>query len=399
MKYNEKDQERIDLWALKNDLEDSTLRTYLPCLKYYCELVNLSPDDLIKEADKDEENGVKLRDRKINLHFLKLKKNLIKDGKAEGTIKLYISAIKSFYEALDVQNPKIKTPTGDIGLEKNYGKLISREELICLINMAAPREKALIYLMALSGMAQAEARNLTLRKFMNAAGEAINKDFNTIFDLFNAEKELSNEILTIHITRKKVNYRYITFIPPEATTQIIYYLKERVYGRNEKIRIENYDSPLFVKINGEPCDTDIIVSNFRRLGIEAGFKKEFGAYSFWRSHGLRKYFISNIMNKIGDKVLADFLAGHKISKVDKAYWYMDSEDLKKRYIKALPYLSIDKAKVINIKSDDVKRIEELEDFQIDMKEQMLKTQPIFEALRDNPDIMDALNERMTNLNK
>jgi hypothetical protein len=47
----------------------------------------------------------------------------------------------------------------------------------------------------------------------------------------------------------------------------------------------------------------------------------------------KKYFISTIINKIGNKVMADSLAGHKISDVDRAYKYMD---LKNRYLSALP---------------------------------------------------------------
>jgi len=393
MKFSDEDLQRIDLWVLNKDLEDSTLKTYLQCLKYYCNLINLSPDELIKEADSEEEKGIKLRDRRINFYFLKFKKQLKNDNKAESTINLYIIAVKSFYDALDIQLPKIKTSQGDIGLEKNYGKLISREELVEFVNAAAPREKALIYLMALSGMAQAEARNLTLRKFMDAAGEAIKKDIRTINDLFDLKDELKNAVITLHITRKKVNYRYITFIPPEATKYIIMYLKERVFGSNKKIHIKNYDSSLFVKNNGKPIDRDVIVTNFRRIGLQAGFKKNDGAYSFWRAHGMRKYFISTIMNKLGDKVLADFLAGHKISNVDRAYWYMDPEDLKKRYMKALPYLSIDKTEVLKIKSEDYKRIEDLERTQELLREQLIKTEKTLKAIENNPEILELLNKK------
>ncbi|MDI6644322.1 MAG: tyrosine-type recombinase/integrase [Methanobacteriaceae archaeon] len=393
MKFSGDDLQCIDYWVLHKDLEDSTLRTYLQCLKYYCNLINLSPDELIRQADAEEEKGIKLRDRRINFYFLKFKKQLMDDNKAESTVNLYIYAVKSFYDAMDIQLPKIKMSRGDIGLEMNYGKLISKEEISELVNVAAPREKALIYLMALSGMAQAEARNLTIRKFMDAAGEAIHKDIQNINKLFDLKDELKDAIITLHITRRKVNYRYITFIPPEATKYIIMYLKERVYGRNKKIRIRDYDSSLFVKNNGDPIDRDVIVNNFRRLGLQAGFSKRDGAYSFWRAHGMRKYFISTIMNKLGDKVLADFLAGHKISDVDRAYWYMDPEDLKKRYLKALPYLSIDKAKVIDIKSDDYKRIEELERTQELLREQLIKTEKTLNAIENNPEILELLKKK------
>ncbi|MGC9517439.1 MAG: tyrosine-type recombinase/integrase [Methanomicrobiales archaeon] len=342
MKFSDDDQKRIDLWVLRKDLEDSTIKYYTEFLKYYCKLVGLTPDELVREADLEEEKGIKLRDRKLNFYFLKMKNQLKKEDKAEGTINLYIYAVKSFYDSMDIQVPYIKTSRGDITQEENYGKLITREELSKLVSVAAPRETALIYLMALSGMAQAEARNLTIRKFMEVAGEAIHRDIQTIDDLLQCQYKLRKVILTIHITRKKVNYRYITFIPPEVTMKILDYLKERAYGGNPKIRIKDYESALFVKNNGQPIDRDVIVTNFRRIGLKAGFKKKEGAYSYWRSHGMRKYFISTIMNNMGDKTLADFLAGHKISDVDRAYWYMDPESLKKRYREALPYLSIDK---------------------------------------------------------
>jgi integrase len=357
-------------------------------------MVDKSPNELIFEADAEEEQGIKLRDRKINYYFFKFKNQLQSEGKSEGTIKLYLYAVKSFYEGMDIQIPKFKIPRGDISLEKNYGKLISKKEIQTLINVAAARERALIYLMALSGMAQAEARSISLRKFMDAAGDSLNKEINSLEKLFELERELEKEVITINIVRKKVNYRYITFIPPEATFQIISYLKERMYGRNHKIRIRDYEDALFVKTDGKPIDRDCIVTNFRRIGLEAGFKKKKGAYSFWRAHGLRKYFISTIMNKLGDKVLADFLAGHKISDVDRAYWYMDSEDLKNRYLKALPYLSIDQVKVKDIKSDDFKRIEELEKYQEYMKKRLIETEKVVDIIKTDPEVRNLINEKI-----
>ncbi|GAB6054694.1 hypothetical protein JCM15415_21990 [Methanobacterium movens] len=392
MKFDIRDQNRIDTWAMKKDLQKSTLKTYLFCLNTFCSLINKSPDELILEADAEEDNGIKSRDRKINLYFLKFKKHLENEGKSKGTIGLYTYAVKSFYDGLDIQVPKFKNPRGDISLEKNYGKLISKLELQKLINAAAPRERALIYIMALSGMAQAEAKGLTISKFMDVVGESLGKEINSIEELFAAEKEIEGEVLTLPMVRKKVNYRYITFLPYEASSQIISYLKERMYGRNENIRIKDYDDVVFVKINGEPIDRDSIVTNFRRIGLKAGFKKKKGAYSFWRAHGLRKYFISTIMNKLGDKVLADFLAGHKISDVDRAYWYMDPEDLKKRYLKALPYLSIDEVKIKTISEDDLKKLEYLEKVQDKMKKDMQKTRKFFEAFKEYPELMEVIEQ-------
>jgi integrase len=49
-------------------------------------------------------------------------------------------------------------------MEKNYGYLISKDEIKQMVNMAYPRDRAIIYVMALSGMSQREVRDLTLKK-------------------------------------------------------------------------------------------------------------------------------------------------------------------------------------------------------------------------------------------
>jgi len=394
MKFGDSDHVLFDTWILRKGLEKSTFRTYLQCLKKYCMVTGMTPAELISEAEEEEESGIRMRKRKINLRLLQFRKALEDEGKAPSTISLYYYAIRSFYEAMDITMPKLRQASGDICLEQNYGKLITREELRTLVSMAPPREKALIYLMALSGMAQAEARRLTVRKFLEAAGDAIGCELETVEDLFNARDELMDEIITLDIVRKKVNYRYMTFIPPEATREIINYLRERMYGRNEKIRIRDYDGALFVKVNGEDIDRDVIVTNFRRIGLEAGFKKKDGAYSFWRAHALRKYFISTIINKLGDKVLADFLAGHKISDVDRAYWYMDPEDLKRRYMKALPYLSIDGVEVRTIEDRDYRRLREVEKIYDQMKEEIQKTEKLIRIFKQYPEINELLSKRI-----
>ncbi|MCE7698307.1 MAG: site-specific integrase [Methanobacterium paludis] len=118
------------------------------------------------------------------------------------------------------------------------------------------------------------------------------------------------------------------------------------------------NEPIFVNNYGGRLSRDSIVTNFRRIGKQAGFQKEKGAYAYWRSHSLRKYFISTIINKIGEKTIADYMAGHKISDQDRTYWRANLEDLKKHYIKTLPYLSLDNAKVKDVETKEFKIIME-----------------------------------------
>ena len=50
------------------------------------------------------------------------------------------------------------------------------------------------------------------------------------------------------------------------------------------------------------------------------------------------------------------MAGHKINNQDRTYWQANPDDLKAHYMKVLPYLSIDEAKVKDVESTEFKAI-------------------------------------------
>ncbi len=385
----------MENWFMKKSLSQSTQSLYTLGLKEYCNLIDKSPEELLDEAEDEEDKGLRMRRRKIETYFLKFKKYLENSKKAPQTIKVYISAVKSFYQTFDIEIPNVPTKVNDICLEKNDGRLLTRKDLQKMIEVAPIRDKAIIYLMSLSGMSQAEVRKLTIKKFLESVSQALDKQIETIEELFDHENEIEEVVLTLQVTREKVHYRYTTFIPPEVSRNIILYLKDRVYGRNERVRIKKIDSELFVNFNGNKLTKQGVASNFKRIGMKVGFKKEAGSYAFWRSHGLRKYFISTIINNTGDHVLADYLVGHKIDPVKRAYWKADPEKLKENYLEVLPYLSIDEVKVKTVRSeefklimeDSKKREKEFEEFKMNSKmlEEKIK---VMERLLENSEYQE-----------
>jgi len=40
-----------------------------------------------------------------------------------------------------------------------------------------------------------------------------------VYDLFSHEEQVLKKVLTLNITRKKVKYRHLPFLPPEATRE------------------------------------------------------------------------------------------------------------------------------------------------------------------------------------
>ncbi len=395
-----KDKDIIEKWFLIRNISKGTQKIYLNSVRLYTDLTGKNLTELLHEAKKENLSNIELMDRKVTLNLLRYKKFLIEDGKAPSTINLNFAAIKSFYKAFQIILPDIIMDKGDIGLERNQGKRLKRKDLLKMIGVAPPRERALIYLMALSGMGQQEARNLTIKILLDSASDAIDIDLKDIYDLFSHEEQILKEVLTLNITRQKVSYRHHTFSPPEVTRELINYLKERCYGRNERIRVNGSYDKIFVNKQGEELSRDSIVTNFRRIGLEAGFKKEKGSYSFWRSHAMRKYFISKIINKTGEKIIADYMAGHKINNQDRTYWMANPEDLKKLYLRTLPLLSIDNAKAKDVYSKEFttimedsrikdERIEALEKRQEDYDQQ----QNFIDKLLDDEEFIERLSKK------
>lgn len=355
---SKEDKLLLEKWFLFRNISSGTQESYLRAMKIFTRLVGKSISELYQEAKEENLSQIEVMERGVTLNLLKFKKHLKESGRAPGTVNLYYSAICSFYRAFQISLPVIKMDKGDIGLEKNMGRRLDREDILKMIGVAPARETALIYLMAMSGMGQREARDLKINKFLEAASQAIRVDLKDVEDLFKHEEQVLEEVLTLHLRRKKVNYNHITFIPPEASRAIINYLKERYYGPNKKTKIRNTSGYIFINYEGRQLTRDSIVTNFRNLGYEAGFEKEKGSYSYWRSHALRKYFISKIINKSGDKIIADYMAGHSINSQDRTYWEANPDDLKKLYFQALPHLSIDQVKVSDLDSEEIKELKE-----------------------------------------
>ena len=225
-----------------------------------------------------------------------------------------------------------------------------------MVDAGDARARAVIYSLALTGLSQAELRKITIQQLLRSASDALGRPIRTVEDFLDAEKDLNDEILTLYITRKKVHHRFFTFLPPEATRQIIAYLRERLYSENPNLH-PNIDGEVFVKYNGDPITAHALREVIVRAGKSAGFQAyKKSAYAWWRGHALRKYFVSTIKNKTGNIELAEWLIGHKPRYTDNTYWFKDVEDLKKSYIQALEFLSIDGGRVTDFKSKEYRDI-------------------------------------------
>ncbi|KZX16342.1 tyrosine recombinase XerC [Methanobrevibacter cuticularis] len=140
----------------------------------------------------------------------------------------------------------------------------------------------------------------------------------------------------------------VTANTPECVEVLINYLKKRDNVSNE--------SPLFEAENRFMHPTTI-TTIFQRLNDRVFFKKPDGK-RFFHAHALRKFFISTCNHNSGDLAKVNLLSGHSNnSQVHDAYNEVNTEVMKRFYIKLIPHLSIRDTKVHEFKPQEVLKIE------------------------------------------
>lgn len=327
-------------WLDTIEAKDATRSSYHTHMKKFCECVGKSPTELIYESIIEVKEGKLPAERKAKGYVAKFKKCLSDKEYAPKSQQSALAALKSFFKSYDMPlSQSIARSKKAQVLEANTG-FMTREDVIKLAaNAKNLREKAIILCMATSGMAIRE-----------------------IIDLRIGDIEIDTEgIGTIRIRREKSQTDYTTFISPESAIALNNYWDER--NRCLGTRIKGKDDFVFVsygnRSKGEQLNLRTLSHLFNILGTQLGYGNGDGFIKS-RSHALRKYFASNLEDNGFPKPKIDFMLGHTVSDIDKAYFNRDPIKLKELYKIFLPYLTFERTiEIRSLDTEDAKRLERL----------------------------------------
>ena len=396
----EKDQ-IVQEWFATIEAKKHTRLNYLSSMQHYTEYIKKTPVELLEEAEEEIKNGCLMRKRKIKSYLLRFRGDLKDRGLAPKTVRGYMTGVKSFYATFDIDLPKINNGSSFAvqPLEK-HKKIPVREDIVDILKFASVRNRAIVLSQCNSGLAQDDMLNLKVGDFLNGYDEITG-------------------VTTLQLRRGKVQYDFITFLGPEASQAVNDYLKWRnrpVTNTGEKKRMErkkrlvNSDSDfLFIKTDIEDTylhsmdDSDRklnpggLMDIYRELARITNKETPFGDWATIRSHNMRKYFNSALLNAGADIFFVDFVMGHKIDETRAAYFRADPTKLKERYIRYLPFLAIEETQVKIVESDEYKKLKE-ENLMI--KKQLDEINTLLTGIMRqqnndfiNPDLMEELYKR------
>ena len=321
------DEKLLDDLTKSRNLSSKTRQGYLNAINVYVSYNKKSFKDLLNEAEKEEESGIrwkkrKLKQRLINFRIYLQEKYLV------STAKVYFQRIISLYNHFEIEIhklPPLSTKSGNIPKPITFEDLPTKEIIRNAVEIANPIMKAIILFMSSSGCARRETLNLTIQDFIDATQEYHNK--NDIKEVLNVLRDKDELVPIFRIRRQKTGKFYFTFCSPEASNEIINYLitQNDLKKSNKLFNINLY----------------YLNKNFMEINEELDLGKV-GTYNKFRSHMLRKFHASSLYNAENGLSLEeiDALQGRKKDSTHSSYFMENPHNLKKKYVSTLDSLKI-----------------------------------------------------------
>lgn len=338
------DNELIDYFQKSRNIKEETVRGYEIYIKEYTAYFQTSMVDLLEEAEDEEEQGIRWKYRTLKKRLIDYRSYLY-NKHAVTTAKGRFSKILAFYRHFEIEIhplPKYNLKNTKPERPLDFNELINKEVIRDAIDIATPVMKPLIIFMCSSGCARTETRNLTIQDYIDAT-----KNYHNGGDIYQVIYQLNqydDVIPTFKVLRVKTNKYYTTFCSPEAVKSINNYL----LSRPEELKPEDQ---LF-KIG-----KSYFIQSFININNQLGLGKV-GNYNRFRSHALRKFHASSLMNDGMNRDLVNDLQGRTKPITDNSYFFTDENSLKEEYIKHLPAVTIMKdVEKLSIKSPEFIQIE------------------------------------------
>jgi integrase/recombinase XerD len=175
-----------------------------------------------------------------------------------------------------------------------------------LLLSANPRTRALIALLATSGLRIGEAANLRVGNI-----------------------DLLKNTVSVLAAKSKSRQTRITFIPDETAGFLRDYLRNRVNNKDEWLFPDFYNRE---ERAGKGALYMLINRALTKTGLREKLDPDSPMYEL-HPHAFRKHFFTKLIGAGVDRGIAEYLMGHKFG-LDNSYLRLDEERLRKEYMKA-----------------------------------------------------------------
>lgn len=353
-----KDETILENFITSRNLKPRTRKGYQYSLKQYTTFHNMTLKELLQEAETEEEQGIRWKHRTLKTRLINFR-NWLQNNYLNNTAKKNFGRILTFYRHHEIeihQLPPYNEKNSNFPEAITFDKLPDKDIIKHALKITkSPVMRAIILFMSSSGCAMAETLNLTVGDFIEATHDYHNT--NDIYKALDILKEREDVVPTFRLRRQKNMKFYYTFCTPEATSEITEYLlsrKKQLTPIDKLFKI--HEVWLFTKFAE--------INDMLNLGYV-------GEHRRFRSHMLRKYHASYLLNAGMSKDEVNILQGKSRNSTDESYFYDDPKILREKYIEYMGavaiYLDVN---TLDIKSPEFIRLEQ-ENQQYKLKEEKI----------------------------
>lgn len=361
-------QDYINEYIITRGLSWKTERNLRVVIKHYCNYQKANLHELIQEADQEEEQGIRWKNRKLK-HRLTHYTNHLKTSMHITSAKTYLTIVKSFYThndieigklpALNLKNAKITQPI-------TYNDLPTREIIRDAVNLCNPLWRSIILFLVNTGVSKVDLRSLTVNDFIIATQQYHHS--RNLTEVLQELKKADNIVPVWRNRRSKTNKYFVTFNTDECTREII-----------NQLTIRNNKQPLSLDDKLFPVEEHYYTRKFEEINEQLGLGTA-GTYNRFRGHMLRKYHATTLENAGMNRSAVNLLQGKSNGKVDEVYFFADEERLKNDFIKYSKNLMV----FTEFKTVDAPEVSELKK---QNKELMLQVEKLLQLKEEVDKIM------------
>lgn len=343
-----KNQEIIDQMAIDRNLKNSTKRRYRLALNKYSEFHNMTLEELLDEADEEEEQRIRRKKRKIKQRLIDFRAYVFEEYLIS-TAKGYFSIVITFYNHFEIEIPvlpKISEKNANTIDPLRFSDLLTKDIIKKVLDKGKPLIRALVLFSISSGCANAETMSLTIQDFIEATSNEASPyhNSNDIYEVIDLLIDREDIVPTFYMTRKKTNKYYYTFCSPEAAHAILVYLstsKRKLIPEDKLFKIHpNAYSRILAEMNHD-------------LGLG---KK--GTYNRLRTHQFRKFHASNLKKSGMSMDDINSIQGKAKNRINQPYFFDNPQQLKEVYIEHLDAVTINwNVHNLDMKSKEYKLLE------------------------------------------
>lgn len=324
---NMNDETILENFVNSRNLKPTTKKGYKYSLKQYTDFHQMTLEELLQEAEEEEEQGIRWKHRKLKQRLITFR-NWLQNNFLNNTAKKNFGRVTTFYRHHEIEIhklPPFNEKNSNFSEAITFDKLPDKDIIKHALKVTkSPVMRAIILLMSSSGCAMAETLSLTVKDFIEATRQYHNK--NDVYEVLNILKERDDVIPTFKLRRQKNNKFYYTFCTPEATLEIVDYLlsrKKQLTGNDKLFKIhEVWLSSKFAELN-----------DMLNLG-------KVGEHRRLRSHMLRKFHASYLLNAGMSKDDVNCLQGKSRNSTDESYFFDDPKKLQEKYIRYMNAITI-----------------------------------------------------------